>query len=68
MALRWIFRGSVHLVRLCDSGPPIRSHDRRNWSSKHLNVESFALEAGTGKVEIQPRVSAASPRRQVTDG
>jgi hypothetical protein len=35
------------------------------YRGKKISVSQMA---GTGKVEIQPRVSAASPRRQVADG
>ena len=66
MALRWIWCPSVHLERRRDS-EQANCSSRGTWVSKLPN-ESFAEEARTGKVEIQLKISAASPRRQVVDG
>jgi hypothetical protein len=66
MALRWICCLSVHLERRREA----EQTDISSTSASVLKppIESFAGDARTGKVEIQPKVSAASPRRQVVDG
>jgi hypothetical protein len=66
VALRWIWWPSFHVERR-------RNSEQTNCSLRALwllkvPIESFAGEAQTGKVEIQPKVSAASPGRQVVDG
>jgi hypothetical protein len=66
MALRWIWRNSVHVARRRDCEQTNCSL-RAIWLLKRPD-ESFSAEARTGKVEFQPRVSAASPGRQVVDG
>jgi hypothetical protein len=64
--LRRMFRTSVQLETGHDSGQTWRDGSRL---SRFQCAENFSEENGTGKVEeLQPRVSAAYPRKQVADG
>jgi hypothetical protein len=64
--LRWMFRTSVRLETGHDAG---QTRPDGTQLSRFQCAENFSEEKGTGKVEeLQPRVSAASPRKQVADG